>query len=101
MSRARRFDTVLRWFVPSRSREGVEHLVDLEAYGGNGRCECEHFQFTLERRLKQRLDAGAPASDVTRCHHINEARAELADLLIEKKRKEKRHANNPRHKMPA
>jgi hypothetical protein len=94
MSRARRFDTVLRWFVQSRSRERVEHLVDLEAYGGNGRCECEHFQFTLERKLKD----GAKASDETRCHHIQEARAELADLLITKKTEEKKHGSRLKRK---
>jgi hypothetical protein len=83
---ARQHDNPLRWFVTSRSRPAVEHLVDLELYDGNGACPCEHFSFALEPMLKR----GAPPSDEFRCHHIKEARARLADLLITAKRQEKK-----------
>jgi hypothetical protein len=87
MSAPRQFDTPLRWFVASRSRgkNGVEHLVDLAGYDGNGVCSCEHFTFSLDRKLQQ----SKKPSDETRCFHIIEARKALADLVIEKKRKQK------------
>jgi hypothetical protein len=87
VSAPRQFDTPLRWFVPSRSRgkNGVEHLVDLGSYNGAGSCTCEHFTFTLDRVLQM----GAKPSDDVRCFHIKEARKALADLVIEKKRKQK------------
>jgi hypothetical protein len=82
----RQFDTVLRWFVPSRTREhlGVEHLVDLQAFGGNGSCTCEHFSFKLSKHLQ----SGVPPGDDLRCHHIQQARAALSDLVVAKKAKE-------------
>ncbi len=84
MSKIRQFDNVLRWFVPSHSRN-IDHLVDLENYGGNGSCTCEHFTFTLERILQK----GAKPGDEWRCKHIIQARAALADLLIAEKLKKR------------
>jgi hypothetical protein len=73
-----KFDNVLRYYVGSRSRPGLEHLVELDMYGGNGACSCEHFHFNLEPFLKK----GATACDALRCHHIKEARQAFTDDVI-------------------
>lgn len=72
------FDNVLRYHVKSRSRREVEHVVDLELYGGNGACSCEHFSYRLEPFLKK----GAKPADNLRCRHIREARAKLTDDVV-------------------
>jgi len=41
MSDIRPHDTLLRWLVPSSTRENEFHLVDL----GEGICSCEDHQF--------------------------------------------------------
>jgi hypothetical protein len=73
-----KFDNVLRYHVTSRSRTGVEHVVDLELYDGNGACSCENFTYRLEPALK----AGAKPGDSWRCRHIREARARLTDDIV-------------------
>jgi hypothetical protein len=79
MSIAHPFDNVLRYHVGSRTRPQVKHLVDLELYGGNGACSCEHFTFKLEPYLKKgaRSETGG-----LRCWHINRARERLADDVV-------------------
>jgi hypothetical protein len=76
---ARRFDSPLRYLVDSSSRRGVEHLVELDAYNGNGKCACENFQYRLEPLLK----AGAKPSNATRCHHCLEARDQFIDDVMD------------------
>lgn len=66
--------------VASHSRPGLWHQVILDAYRGNGSCECEHFVCRLERELAM----GAEPGDATRCQHIVEARAELLDATIQR-----------------
>jgi hypothetical protein len=74
------FDSSLRFMVESHSRVKVEHLVELDAYGGNGRCACEHFQFRLEPQLRS---GEVVPSNATRCHHIIEARDYFTDHVME------------------
>jgi hypothetical protein len=74
----RRYDSNLRYFVRSRSRPEVEHLVELDKWDGNGACMCENFRFDRLRRLK----AGATPCEHTRCWHIERAREWLVDKLI-------------------
>lgn len=73
-------DNPLRYLVASRTRDDIEHLVELDAYEGNGRCSCEQFTFRLEGELKNTPDI--KPSDATRCHHICEAREAFTDEII-------------------
>lgn len=59
----------LTYLVPSRSRRDP-HLVDLQAYGNNGKCSCENFIFTMEPKLR----CGAAPSRVLECWHIKLAK---------------------------
>jgi hypothetical protein len=79
MSTTTPFDNVLRYHVQSRTRPQVKHLVDLELYGGNGACSCEHFTFKMEPHLKRgaRSETGG-----LRCWHIQQARDRLADDVV-------------------
>lgn len=76
---ARVYDSPLRYKVDSATREDVEHLVEIDAYEGNGRCACEHFTFKLEKLVNV---PGFKPSNATRCHHIMEARDEMLDQMI-------------------
>lgn len=76
---AHQYDSPLRWLVSSHSGVGVEHLVELDAYHGNGRCACPHFHYRLERKI---TEPGAVPSNATRCHHILEARDAFLDQMI-------------------
>lgn len=62
-----------RWsfHVHSRSRPGLRHRVDLEAYNWNGACDCEDFNFNREPDLRR----GAAAHDDWRCYHLRVARS--------------------------
>jgi len=51
--------------VLSRSTGGAWR-VDLEAYGGNGACDCPNFQFAC----RPALENGARPSMSLRCYHI-------------------------------
>ena len=70
-------DGSLRWIVTSASRPEIEHLVELDAFGGIGRCSCEHFQFRIEPELRDGNRVGA-----CRCGHIMAARETFADAMI-------------------
>lgn len=72
------FDTPLRWLVPSASRPGESHLVELDAYNGNGKCSCA--DFTCRHEALARTGQGGVAK--TRCKHIKRARSALLDSLI-------------------
>lgn len=54
-----------RYLVES-SRPGLELLVDMGEYDGNGWCGCEDFEF----RCQPKLERGHNAPDQTRCRHI-------------------------------
>lgn len=72
------YDTALRFLVPSESDPHVKYLVELDSYGGNGMCNCQHFQMRLEPELRR----GNPEKKILRCKHIGNARDELATVVI-------------------
>jgi hypothetical protein len=41
----RPYDNLMRFLVPSQTRVGIDHVVDLAAFGGAGGCSCEHFSY--------------------------------------------------------
>src|SRR5205814_7835687 len=69
---------MLRFRVASRSESGTAYIVDLAAFGCNGRCECDDFKF----RKEPKLWAGAHPSDALRCRHIRLARDYLLDVDV-------------------
>lgn len=71
-------DSILRWIVTSRTRPEIEHLVELDAFGGNGRCSCEHFEFRIAPDLRD----GRRRQGATRCSHLLVARAAFTDAMI-------------------
>jgi hypothetical protein len=71
-------DGALRWVVTSRSRPEIEHLVELDGFGGVGRCSCEHFEFRIAPDLREGRRVGAH-----RCSHILAARNAFTDAMIQ------------------
>ena len=71
-------DSLLRWQVSSEDRPEIIHQVDLAAFGGVGRCSCEHFEF----RILPKID-----TEPRRCKHLLAARNAFADTLIQSLRK--------------
>ena len=65
---------VLRYWVRSRSRTTVAHLVDLMGHGGNGECSCERFGFKMAPDLGKGVTPGLR----TECRHIQLAKRYLA-----------------------
>jgi hypothetical protein len=65
-----RYDHPLRFWVPSQTRHGLLHLVDLTSFRNNGQCTCEHFLY----RCQPELTRGAVPSTLLRCNHIEQAR---------------------------
>ncbi len=47
------YDQALRWKVRSRSEPDDKHLVELDAYGLNGACDCTDFQTRFAPLLKR------------------------------------------------
>ncbi len=74
----RRFDHPLRFYVPSQTRHKLEHLVDLAAYDGAGKCTCEHYIYRCEPELSR----GAQSGPLLRCNHIEQARDHFLGLMI-------------------
>jgi len=69
-------DSILRFWVRSRSQSGVAYLVDI---GGtkefpHGECSCAHFQFVVGPAQRR--------GEVRRCQHIMLAREEFANWAI-------------------
>jgi hypothetical protein len=79
-----RQDNILRYLVDSRTRVGVQHVVELDHYDGNGGCTCEDFSFRLEPMLKKGavVPPDAKDPDALRCEHIKAARRKLVDDII-------------------
>jgi hypothetical protein len=73
------YDSPGRYLVPSRSRAGEVHLVDLLAYRLNGRCDCPDFTVRREPMLRK----GASPGNSTRCKHIHAARDAMLQLILE------------------
>jgi len=61
---------LLVYWVDSRTPGQEPHRVDLQRYNGNGRCDCEHFKFKLEKWLARRA---VPAPSLE-CWHIRQAK---------------------------
>lgn len=72
-------DHVLRWRVRSHTRPEIEHVVDLDAFAGNGACSCEHFEFRLAPLIRDGITGGK----ATRCGHIMVAREAFANHMIQ------------------
>lgn len=64
----------LRYWVGSRSRATVKHVVDLRSAGGLGECSCERWGFTVGPAIK----AGSVAQNEIECRHVAAARRYLA-----------------------
>lgn len=73
-------DGPLRWLVPSTSKPGEHHLVQLDGYGTNGKCSCADFTCRHEPMLRQ--DPRQGGIDKTRCKHIRLVRQHFLDRLI-------------------
>jgi hypothetical protein len=71
---------MFRFHVWSRSRPDIAHLVDIEAFGFNGRCSCERFTFAYQASL----EAGQLACEAFRCPHIKRARSYFLDQFLPK-----------------
>jgi hypothetical protein len=71
----------LRFWVVSRSRGKVEHLVDLEENGFNGKCSCELYQFKIAPRLREERTSRETSMRL-RCWHIRRAMFYLAELTM-------------------
>lgn len=77
----RQGDSPLRYWVKSRSRGGKEHLTELDAYGGIGKCECEDFTIRKEPAIRRGEAKSDPAP--YRCWHLEHARDHLLQKVIE------------------
>lgn len=80
-----------RFWVQSRSRLNLRHLVDMWEYRGNGACGCEDF----ERKYRPHLEEGALPSPLLACRHLHAVRAFSAvdfwhRAAMEKEKAEKR-----------
>jgi hypothetical protein len=73
-------DSPLRYHVPSETRTGRVHLVELDAYAGIGCCTCEDFQMRREPEIKKGNAKSNPPA--FRCKHIEYAREHLLEKLI-------------------
>lgn len=71
-------DNPFRFRAVSRTRPDIEHVVDVSAYNGIGKCSCEHFTFNLEPALREGILTG----DAARCAHIKAARETCLDGLL-------------------
>lgn len=89
------YDSPLRYFVPSRRPNGGTYLIELDAYTGNGTCQCKDFAIRFEPLLKRgftpqmALDSGLVElpehkhpEDALRCEHIVTARRRAIDDMI-------------------
>lgn len=76
----RQHDAPLRWTLPSGSKPGEHHLIQLDAYGVNGRCSCP--DFTIRHEPLLRRDPSKGGLDGTRCKHIRLVRAYFLDQII-------------------
>lgn len=63
--------------VPSDTRDDVEHLVELDAFDGLGKCACEDFDY----RSRPKAEAGNRDPEL-RCRHIKRLRELFCDALI-------------------
>lgn len=95
MDPAQHYDHTLRFQVKSRSDPHATYMCELDAYGGNGRCDCMDFATRKEPLLARRITAeqavaqglakvpkSGRISDALRCGHLVDARDQLATAVI-------------------
>lgn len=46
------YDSAMRYMVPSARDPNEKYLVEIDAYRGNGRCVCPHFEMRCEPLIK-------------------------------------------------
>jgi hypothetical protein len=66
--------------VKSKSRVGMEHRVDLSAFGGGGECGCEAWDFRCRKPLRN----GEAPSEELECPHVKLARRYYSFEMIQK-----------------
>lgn len=81
----------LRYYVKSRSRTKVIHLVDLTGHDGNGECSCERFGFAMAPNLAKGIAPGLR----TECAHIQIAKRYLAAQVIRQTLENARKRDQP------
>ena len=72
-----------RFFVDSERAGMHPYLVDLQSYGGNGQCMCEHFRIRLESQVRGEMRKPKNQRWTFRCKHIKWAREYILDLFLE------------------
>lgn len=90
------YDSALRYQVPSARDPREEYLVELDAYNGNGACQCQHYVIRCEPLLRRRispkeavaqklikLKVNRHVEDSLRCEHILTARSQFVDDVLE------------------
>lgn len=80
MSHPKPYDHPLRWLIPSISKPGENHLVDLSGFDANGRCTCP--DFTCRHEPAIRADPKLGGTDKTRCKHIRKVRNLFLNSVI-------------------
>lgn len=86
----------LRYMVPSARDPKEKHLVELDAYLGNGACVCMHFSCRCEPLLRRaispreavekkliKLKENRQVNDALRCEHILTARSQFVDDILD------------------
>lgn len=71
-----------RFYVESRRKGILPHLVDLQEYNGNGACGCEHFQIRIKPLIERGQTAPHWNPDALRCHHIRVAYRYFTDEIL-------------------
>lgn len=86
----------LRYYVQSRSRRNIKHLVDLAECGYNSACSCEAFQMRLLPQMRKDRAEGYQIK--RRCVHIKKAmefHAELSARIVVRDLEKKANSNEP------
>jgi hypothetical protein len=81
----------LVFFVQSDSRPRIWHQVDLAAFSGFGGCQCEYFQFILQKLIKTK-----PPADWRECWHLAAARKYLAIEVAQQLIRQRSQSENPK-----
>lgn len=91
------YNSILSWTIPSRSKGGESHLVDLASYNGHGRCDCTDFATRFEPILSKGIEPEAAykeglvaklrpyhlgEEDALSCYHIVQARRQCARHVV-------------------
>lgn len=105
------YDSAMRYLVPSARDPETKYLVEVDAYHGNARCVCEHFEYRCEPLIKIgitpqqaidqnyidsvcikrgikclkaiKLKVNRHVEDSLRCEHCITARSQFVDDVLE------------------